>query len=43
MVEPSQGRELALSRCLEAIEKQYGKGAIMQLDAHPEPVASIST
>jgi recombination protein RecA len=39
--EPS--REHALRDVLHAIEKTHGRGAIMQLDGPPEPVASTST
>jgi len=39
----SDGRADALRTVLQAIEKAHGKGAIMKLDANPEPVDTIST
>lgn len=43
MVDHGLERDIALGKCLEAIEKQHGKGAIMKLDATPEAVPSVST
>ncbi|MFZ5477928.1 MAG: recombinase RecA [Myxococcota bacterium] len=36
-------RQAALHAAIAGIEKQYGKGAIMRLDAKPEPVATTGT
>ncbi|MEN9785319.1 MAG: recombinase [Pseudomonadota bacterium] len=33
-----RGRDAALAQALQAIEKQFGRGAIMRLDRDPEPV-----
>ena len=38
-----EARNDALKQVLLSIEKQYGKGVIMKLDAIPEPVETIST
>ncbi len=42
-IQNSEARNDALKQVLLSIEKQYGKGVIMKLDAIPEPVDTIST
>ncbi|HEX8914235.1 MAG TPA: recombinase RecA [Humisphaera sp.] len=36
-------RESALSRAVQQIEKQFGKGSVMKMDETPKPIAGIPT